>query len=263
MYPLSAQHHVRGGPVVIVVMALLGAGSSSAQVVDARRLEELKGAIETEMRYVEAESLDAVQPLLGQLDELRDEVGYMRVALRRGLTVEDWECRLVESRLRGLRETIRRFDARAHERGLVEGALQIPVGTELRLALPDRLDAPTPSNETWFDATTLTVVAHGNRVVIPAGSVIRGSLRRLSPASRTDHRDGVVVDLREIAVHGRIYAADLLVVEALAANGAAINVERAENASVFTGVGDPGNLASGAVLRVRFGSSLELTDSRR
>jgi hypothetical protein len=263
MYPLSAQHHVRGGPVVFVVMALLGASSSSAQVVDARRLEELKGAIETEIRYVEAESLDAVQPLLVQLDELRDEVGYLRVALRRGLTVEDWECRLIEGRLLGLREAVRRFDAQVHDRGLAEGALQIPIGTELRLVLPDHLDAPTTSKEVWFDATTLTAVAHGNRVMIPAGSVIRGSLRRLDRGSRTERRDGVVVVLREIAVDGRIYAADLQVIEALATDGAAIAVERAENASILTGDGVPGELASGAVLKVSFASSLDLTGARR
>ena len=262
MYPLSAQHHVRGGPVVIVVMALLGASSSSAQEVDARRLDELKGAIETEIRYVEAESLDAVQPLLEQLDELRDEVGYLRVALRRGLTVEEWEYRLVEGRLLGLREAVRRLDARSHERGLVGGALQIPSGTELRLVLPDRLDAPTTSKEVWFDATTLTAVAHENRVLIPAGSVIRGSLRRLDRGSRTDGGDDVVVSLREIAVDGRLYAADLLVVEALAANGAAVSVESAGNASILAG-GIPGYLLSGAVLKVRFESSLDLPGTTR
>jgi hypothetical protein len=70
------------------------------------------------------------------------------------------------------------------------------------------------------------------------------------------------VVLREIAVDGRIYAADLLVVEALAANGAAVSVESAGNASILTGV-IPDDLASGAVLNVRFESSLDLPGTGR
>ena len=178
-------------------------------------------------------------------------------------TIEERECHLVESRLRGLRDAVRRFDISAHERGLVAGAPEIAVGTELHLRLPDRLDAPTPEGEIRFDATTVTELADGNPAMVPAGSVIRGTMRRVDRGSRTDGRDGVVVALREITVHGRTYAADFRVIEALAADGAALAVESVANASILTGDGAALDLARGAVLRVRFESPLELTDAAR
>ena len=260
MYHLSAPHHVRGGLVVFLVMALSAVSSSvQAQGVDARRLDELKDAVQTEIRFVESESLDAAQPLLAQLEELRDDVAYLRVSLRRGQTIEEWECRLAEGRLLGLREAVRRFDARAHDRGLVEGGPEIAIGTELQLILPDRLDAPTAQGQVWFDAITLTQPAGRTGAMIPAGSVIRGAMRRVDHRSRTDDRDGLLVTLREISVDGSIYAVDIRVIEALAADGTAIAVESSHNASVLSG---DASLARGAVLRVRFESPLELSSAR-
>ena len=263
MYHLSAPHHVRGGLVAFLVMALLPvSGSVQAQVVEARRLDELNDAVQTEIRFVEAESLDAARPLLAQLEELRDDVAYMRVALRRGQTIEDWECRRAEGRLLGLREAVRRFDMRAHDRGLVEGGPEIAIGTELHLLLPDRLDAPTRGGQVWFDAITLTEPAN-DRAMIPAGSVVRGSMRRVDHGSRTDGRDGLLVALREITIHGSIYAVNIQVIEARAADGTAIAVESSENASILTGDGGALDLARGAVLRVRFESPLELSTAER
>ena len=258
MYHRSAPHRVRGGLVVILVMALLGANGSVQAQVDARRLDELKDAVQMEIRFVEAESLDAAQPLLAQLDELHDEVAYLRVALRRGKRIEESELRLVEGRLLALREAVRRFDARAHDRGLVEAGPEISIGTELQLLLPDRFETPTTQSLVWFDAITLT----GPSGIIPAGSVIRGSMRRADRGTRTDGRDGLIVVLREISVDGRLYAADLRVIEALAADGTAIAVESSDNASVLTGDASALDLARGAVLRVRFESPLELSTAR-
>lgn len=263
MFPQSTHNHGCAVAIVIVAMTVLGSGGSAraqAPAVDARRVEELKDAVQTEINYVESESLDAVQPLLAQLEELRDEVGYMRVSIRRGQKVEEREYRLVESRLLGVREAVRRLDVGSHGRsGERPPAPAITTGTELQLRMPDRLDAPTAREEVWFDAVTTTELAHGP-VMIPAGSVIRGSLHRHDGSARTDRRAGLVVTLREITVHGRTYVADFRVTEAKTADGVALAIESAENAAVLVGDGSAVDLMRGAVLKVRFESPLELTE---
>ena len=261
MFPQSTHQHGYGVAIVIFAMAMLSSGGlARAQApVDARRVEELKDAVQTEINYVESESLDAVQPLLAQLEELRDEVGYMRVAIRRGQPVAESEYRQVEGRLLGVREAVRRLDAGAHGRSEMPPTPAITTGTELQLLMPDRLDAPTAQEEVWFDAVTITELADGP-VRIPAGSVIRGSLRRHDGRSRTDRRAGLAVVLREITVHGRTYVADFRVMEVQTADGVAVAIESADNAAVLVGDGPAVDLARGAVLKVRFESPLELTE---
>ena len=134
--------------------------------------------------------------------------GICACRLRRGQKIEEREYRLVESRLLGVREAVRRLDIGAHGRGEVPPAPAITIGTELHLRLPDRLDAPTPGKEIWFDAVTTTELADGT------GDDSRrlGDSWIAAPSrwqSRTDGRAGLVVTLREITVHGRTYVGGL------------------------------------------------------
>jgi len=125
--------------------------------------------------------------------------------------------------------------------------------------MPNRLETPTAQEEVWFDAVTTTALADGP-VTIPAGTVIRGSLRRHDGWSRADHRAGLVVALREITLDGRTYVADFRVIEAHTAAGIAVAIESAENAAILVGEDPVVELARGAVIKVRFASPLELTE---
>ena len=214
-----------GTAFVFVVMTMLAySGFARAQSVDARRLDELRMAVQTEMRHIEAESFDGQAPLLAELEELRDLVGYLRVASRRGEAIDERELLQVEGRLEGLRAAVNYADARAHDRGLTAPAPEIPAGAELTLRLPNRLDAPTAQTETAFEAATLADVAHRAGVIVPAGSVIRGAIRRVEREARTDGRAGLIVALREVTVQGRTYAVQLRVTHAVASDGRPLTI---------------------------------------
>ena len=161
---------------------------------DVSRLDALRDAVQTELRYVEAEEFVGDRTLLAALDELRDEVGYLRVSLKRGLPVPDAEFRRVEERLAVVREGVRRADANT-ERSPVLDALEVPVGAPLELRLRDSLTSAIEAG-----------VAH--RIF---GSIRRRRARRRARRDprrlrRCRHRD--IVDAGRAAGVGRRGARD-------------------------------------------------------
>ena len=172
---------------------------------DVSRLDALRDAVQTELRYVEGEEFVGDCTLLAALDELRDEVGYLRVALKRGLPVPDAEYRRVEERLAVVREGVRRADANT-ERSAGVDALEVPVGAPLELRLRDSLTSAVEAGVAHrFLGTTLADVRAGGQVVIPAGSIVAGT----ATLSVRDGRPALAVALREITVSDRTYVVQL------------------------------------------------------
>ena len=63
---------------------------------------------------------------------------------------------------------------------------EIPVGQELDVRLQTTLDSETAQVEDRFEATTVVDLLQGDRVLVPAGSIVRGLVRAVDRASRTD-----------------------------------------------------------------------------
>ena len=153
--------------LLTLMMALPDSTSPALAQSDVSRLDALRDAVQTEVRYVEAEEFVGDRTLLAALDELRDEVGYLRVALKRGLPVSDPEYRRVEERLAVVREAVRRADANT-ERSAVPDALEIPIGAPLELRLRDSLTSAIEAGVAHrFFGTTLADVRAGGQVVDP------------------------------------------------------------------------------------------------
>ena len=64
-------------------------------------------------------------------------------------------------------------------------ATEIPVGTEFDVRLQSRLNSGTARVEDRFDATTVVAFDKNGRVLVPAGSVMRGVVTAVEPATRT------------------------------------------------------------------------------
>ena len=239
------------------------AGPASAQAVDGPRLDRLKDAVQTETSLVEAESFEGDKQLLTQLEELRDEVGYLRVMRRRGAAVDERECRQVESRLLEIRNDVRRADAKTGGRRPPAAVLEIPLGAEFDVRVPLRLmpDGPTPQA---FEAATVDDLRVQGHVVIPAGSVVRGTVRRLNPVSNTDSRSGLVVTLRMLTVRERTYEVDMRVVRVLGADDRRWAIESDDgDGSTLVAIDHPAvDLAAGSTFRIRAGAAIELTQDR-
>ena len=81
----------------------------------------------------------------------------------------------------------------------------LPVGQELDVRLQERLTSETATPEQRFEATTAVDVMQGNRVLIPAGSTVRGIVRSVDKAGNIDRTGKLTLAFDQVAVRGRNY----------------------------------------------------------
>ncbi|MGE0445365.1 MAG: hypothetical protein AB7P99_09055 [Vicinamibacterales bacterium] len=83
---------------------------------------------------------------------------------------------------------------------------QIPVGHELDVRLQAPLSSATAKVEQRFEATTVADIMQDGRVLVPAGSVVRGVVSSVDPAGRGLDRAGrMTLSFDQITVNGRTY----------------------------------------------------------
>jgi hypothetical protein len=81
----------------------------------------------------------------------------------------------------------------------------IPVGQELDVRLQTALSSETATVETRFEATTAVDVTQDGRVLIPAGSVVRGVVSDVKRPGRVDRAGSLTLSFDRLAVRGREY----------------------------------------------------------
>lgn len=81
----------------------------------------------------------------------------------------------------------------------------IPVGQELDVRLQERLSSDTATPEQRFEATTAVDVMQGNRVLIPAGSTVRGVVKSVDKAGNIDRTGKLTLAFDQVRVRGRAY----------------------------------------------------------
>ena len=169
------------------------------------------------------------------------------------------------------------------------GTVEIPTGTELDVRLQNTLNSGTAQVEDRFEGTTLVDVGVGSRVAIPAGSVMRGVITGVEPATRTNRTARMTLSFDQITVSGRSYPIRGTVMQAIEGEGIKGEAGRtAAGAGVgaiiggilggFKGalagilIGGGGTIAAtegkevelpqGSVLRVRIDSPVQIQTSR-
>lgn len=207
-----------------------------------------------------------------ELDELREEVIYLKVKLRKEGRVTQNEYLTVRDRIQSVRSGLRSgattSNRDAERRGTwtagqagqtggtyggvtggVQGGTQdrsqtgaypqsqsgtsaIPEGQEIDVRLQTQLNSATAQVEDRFEATTVVDLYRGNDVLIPAGSVLRGVVRTVQPATRTDRKGEMTVSFDQIVVRNRTYPMRGTVSQAIESEGV-----KGEAARIGTGAG--------------------------
>ena len=80
---------------------------------------------------------------------------------------------------------------------------QIPVGQELDVRLQTSLSSATATAEQRFEATTAVDLMQGDRVLIPAGSRVRGVVSSVEKAGNIDRKGSLTLAFDRITVNGR------------------------------------------------------------
>lgn len=79
----------------------------------------------------------------------------------------------------------------------------IPVGQEMDVRLQSSLSSETATVEQRFEATTAVDLTQNGRVLVPAGSVVRGIVSGVDKAGRLDRSGALTLSFDRMVVNGR------------------------------------------------------------
>lgn len=256
------------------LMAVSLAAPAAAQNVtqaDIQRLQDNVFLAERDIAQMPNRDSARVSQLRTELDDLRDEVVYLKVKLRKDGSVSRPEYADVRDRIEDVRSRAR-GDASSRTsaapasptpaatpapaiRTQTAGATnEVPVGTELDVRLQNSLNSGTAQVEDRFEATTLVDLSVNGRVLIPAGSVMRGVVTAVEPGTRTNRTSRLTVSFDQVTVNGRAYPMRGTVTQAIEGEGIRGEVPRAGVGAAVGGIiGGLLGGGKGAVLGVLIG----------
>lgn len=236
------------------VLSVAGVALAQQNVTanDIQRLQDQVYQAGTEVGRLRSTDATLASRLESDLDDLRDEVIYLKVKMRKEGSVSRTEYSDLRDRLQDLRSEARGTSSSGSSQGDLSGdrsitsgsssssrtgsrdegrststsssssssgRSSIPVGQEIDVRLQKELTSDTAQVEDRFEATTAVDLYRGNEVLIPAGSVMRGIVSSVSRASRTDRKGSLTVAFDQVTVNGRAYPMRGTVTQALESEG--------------------------------------------
>jgi hypothetical protein len=174
-----------------------------------------------------------------EMNEIRDDLGYLRVKARRGETVTRTDRQRLSDRVERFltrinnnnnasnrvgdydRDRDRVGDRTTTDRGRIGSTrtLEIPSGTEVDVRLVTPLTSDTAQVEDRVEATTMVDLYNGNTVIVPAGSTISGWVTSVDRASRTDRKGSLTIEFNRVRINNRTYDTKAYVTQALESEG--------------------------------------------
>jgi hypothetical protein len=292
--------------VGVAAVVLLSAAPATAQDMtssDITRLEQMVDQLNADLVSLRQRDRAAARAMQAELIELDEEVTYLKVKLRRERFVSRADYMDVRDRVENLRARLSGNDnytggytGSTPNRGTTGGRAEstqrntqsgiVPSGTELDLRLEQSLNSDTARVEDRFEATTVVDLRENGRVLIPAGSRVRGVVTAVKNAGRVERKGELQLSFDQITINGRNYPLRATVTQALEAGGYRDDAEKiGAGAAVgailggilggvkgaITGIliggggvvaateGEDVNLASGTVLRVQLERDLDLS----
>ena len=249
---MTRQPRIRAAWLLAAVLAA-GAPAAAQQSVssnDIQRLQDQVYQASTDISRLRSADASLASRLETELDDVRDEVIYLKVKMRKEGSVSRTEYTDLRDRLQDIRSRARGDASRGGSTygtgsgvpGGVGGGVAggttggvsgdsrrpssrtgrttIPEGQEIDVRLDRQLSSDTAQVEDRFEATTVAALStDSNVVLIPAGSVMRGVVSSVNRASRTDRKGSLTVAFDQITIDGRTYPMRGTVTQALESEG--------------------------------------------
>jgi hypothetical protein len=230
--------------------------STTVSASDLNRLQDLVYDTSRDISRMRSQDSQLANRLESTLDQLRDEVTYLRVKQRKEGSVNRSEYDDLRGRIEDVRSQARGTPSSSSNGSGSDGAPAvapassrptpatsssrstrseegvIPVGQELDVRLQDTLSSETNQVEDRFVATTVVDLRVGERVVIPAGSELRGVVSSVHEAGRVERKGSLTATFDQIKVDGRTYPMRGTVVDAMESEGV-----KGEIGKIGTGAG--------------------------
>ena len=237
-------HRMRQVALAVCVaagLAIPAAGQTSGTVSqsDIQRLQDNVYSAGSDISQLRGRDSTRASQLQSELDDLRDEVVYLKVKLRKDRTLPRSEYVDVRDRIEDVRTRARNEGTNAYStpgstavsrspqtrsgstRGTTgtQAAYEIPSGTELDVRLLGSLNSGTAQVEDRFEATTLADLNVDGRTAVPAGAVLRGVVTAVEPGTRTNRTSKMTVSFDQLTVNGRSYPIRATVTQAIQGEG--------------------------------------------
>jgi hypothetical protein len=228
------------------VVTLLGMGGSvlaqsAVTTADLQRLEDNIDAASKDLTQVRSRDASLASQLERELADLRDDTVYLKVKVRRDEPVARSEYSQLRDRIEAVRSRARGDEARPaaqasgsdrSDRSDPSREHEIPIGTEFDVRLQDALSSKTAAVEDRFQVTTMVDLRDDERVIVPAGSTMRGVVNAVNKAGRLERKGSLSVTFDQVTVRNRSYPVSATVTEALESEGV-----RGEAGRIGTGAG--------------------------
>ena len=240
-----------GFPLVFALAIGAGAATpAAAQSVTTTDVQRLQDSIYDASRAVgqiRSRDASAASQMQAELDDAADEAIYLKVKLRKNEPISRRDYTEVRDRVENIRNRARGDwngppagpvnDRPVSSAGNPERAPsdnrypndppvrsqnpnEIPVATEFDVRLQNPLSSKTSQVEDRFEATTMVDLRdERGRVMVPAGSVMRGVVSSVNRATRTDRKGAMTVAFDRVTINGRSYPIRATVSQALESEG--------------------------------------------
>ena len=161
-----------------------------------------------------------------ELEGARDEFAYLQARLRRNQPI-------ARSEYLDLRDSISSIRGRAagDADSRNRDPRDVPAGTQFDIRLQTRLSSATAQVEDRVDAITVVDMRRGGRVIVPAGSYMRGVVTSVDRAGHLDRTGSMTISFDRLTIDRRSYPIRATVIDALESDG------RDEAAKVGAGAG--------------------------
>lgn len=206
---------------LVLAPGALARQTASASVTDAdiQRLRTAVSDARADIERAKARDPQLSAALSRQLTDLSDEVTYLSVKVRKEQQVPRADYQDLRDRIDDLRSKAQGEHGSPRGEPATRAFGDIPVGTELDVRLLDPLSSGRNQVEDRFRATTMVDLQMDGRVVIPAGSEMRGIISAVEKAGHIDRKGSMQLAFDRITINGHQYAMHGTVTQALEGAG--------------------------------------------
>lgn len=186
---------------------------------DLQELQDSTAVVASDITRARGRDVSQAGELDRELAEVRDDIAYLRGKLRR-------EGRVSQKEVTDVRTRLDRITTRAQSvaRGISTSApsgsdRELPVGTEIDVRLQNALSSATAQVEDRVEATTVLNVDNQEVVLVPAGSVFRGTVTAVNRPGRLDRKGSLTIAFDSVTVRNQTSRVRGTVLQALESEG--------------------------------------------
>ncbi len=243
-----------------------------------RQTDRIRAEAELEAQHQRAEAARRIEPASREAEARRAEQEIEAQRAREEAKHAAQEA--ADRDRRQAQEALRRTQAEESAR-----FVEVPARTEFNVRLTSNLNSGTAKVEDRFEATTVQDLRINGLTIVPAGSVLRGIIATVQPATRTNRTAKMTLNFDQLTVNERRYSIRGIVTQTISGPGIKGEVARTaagagigaiiggilggeKGAAIGAAVGGGGtvaategkevDLSAGTVLRVRIESAVQI-----